>query len=99
MNNFVGFEVVGTGSGTINQYLLGISGITSIIMGGGGFCYNETVNDGQNIYILLRSKQMARSVLLISTIMHSRSNMLVILVLVILGLRKSLLLLMLVLLV
>jgi hypothetical protein len=51
VNNLVGFPIVGTGSGTINQYAsVSITGISSIIIGGGGFCYNDTINDGQNIY-------------------------------------------------
>ena len=51
VNGFVGFDVVGTESGTLNQYSsLSISDITSVIMGTGGYCYNETINDGQNIF-------------------------------------------------
>jgi hypothetical protein len=51
VNNFVGFDVVGTESGTLNQYSsLSISDITSVIMGGGGYCYNNKINDGQNIF-------------------------------------------------
>ena len=57
INNFVGYPVVDTGSGTINQYAsISIAGISSIITGGGGFCFNDTVNDGQNIYNSLALK-------------------------------------------
>lgn len=57
VNSFAGFEVVGAGSGTINQYAsISITGISSIITGNGGFCFNDTINDGQNIYNSLALK-------------------------------------------
>lgn len=51
INGFIGFDVVGTASGTLNQYSsLSITDITSVIMGGGGYCYNNAIADGQNIF-------------------------------------------------